>query len=237
MRSAAGGAARPRDRQQVVVGPGVEQGVFGQRARRHQPHHAAADHALVAALARLGRVLHLLADRDAVAERDQAMQIVLGALHRHAAHRDIGALVPAALGQHDAERPGGDLGVLEEQFVEIAHPVEQQQFGMRGLDLQKLFHHRRHARGVLRWRSGLGRNGDGLLDRHCAANYKILLPGPIALPRQSAFSTLQAARRAPSLFRGHSHPAPKRRSGARHQLTCREGAPKTRHPAGQPRKS
>ena len=64
---AAGGAARPRDRQQVIVGLGVEQGVFGQRARRHQPHHAAAHHALVAALARLGRVLHLLADRDAVA--------------------------------------------------------------------------------------------------------------------------------------------------------------------------
>ena len=64
---AAGGRARPRDRQQIIVGPGVEQRVFGQRARRHQPHHAAAHHALVAAGARFCRVLGLLAHRDAMA--------------------------------------------------------------------------------------------------------------------------------------------------------------------------
>jgi len=37
----------------------------------------------------------------------------------------------------------GDFSVLEEQFVEIAHPVEQQQPGIGGLDLEVLFHHRR----------------------------------------------------------------------------------------------
>ncbi len=104
MRSPPADATRPRDRQQIVVGPCVEQRVFGQRARRHQPHHVAAHDAFVAAGARRGRVLHLLADRDPMALRDQAMQIVVGALHRHAAHRDIRALMLAALGQHDAER-------------------------------------------------------------------------------------------------------------------------------------
>ena len=157
-----------RDRQQVIVGARVEQRVFGQRARRHQPHHVAAHHALVAARARGGRIFGLLAHRDAMARRDQAMQIVLGALDRHAAHRDVHALMLAALGQHDAERLRGDLGVLEEQFVEIAHPVEQQQAGMGGLDLEILFHHRRDARRRVGVRGvGVGwRNGDGLLDRH-----------------------------------------------------------------------
>ncbi len=146
MRSPPDERARARDRQQIVVGPGVEQRVFGQRARRHQPHHVAADHALVAARARRGRILRLLAHRDAMAGFDQPMQIVLGAFHRHAAHRDIHALMLAAFGQHDAERARGDFGVLEKQLVEIAHPVEQQQPGIGGLDLQVLFHHRRDAR-------------------------------------------------------------------------------------------
>ena len=59
----------------------------------------------------------------------------------------------AALGQHDAERAGGDFGILEEQLVEIAHPVEQQAIRIGGLDLDVLLHHRRDARR-LRRRSG-----------------------------------------------------------------------------------
>ena len=91
-----------------------------------------------AALLRLGRVFDLLADRDAVAERDQPVQIFVGAVDRHAAHRDVAAEMLAALGQHDAERARGDLGVLEEQFVEIAHPVEQQAIRIGGLDLDDI---------------------------------------------------------------------------------------------------
>ena len=163
---AAGRAARAGDREQIIVGAGIEQGVFGQRARRHQAHHAAADHALVAAGARGGRILGLLADRDAMAGLDQAVQIIFASLHRHAAHGDVHALMLAALCQHDAERPGGDLGVLEEQFVEVAHPVEQQETGMGGLYFKVLFHHRRDARGRLRGASGLGWNRNGLLDGH-----------------------------------------------------------------------
>ncbi len=100
----AGRGARARDRQQIVVAPRVEQRVLGQRAGRDQPHDVAPHHALAAALLRLGRVLDLLADRDAMAERDQAVQIFVGAMDRHAAHRDVAAEMLAALGQHDAER-------------------------------------------------------------------------------------------------------------------------------------
>ena len=67
-----------------------------------------------AALLRLRRVLDLLADGDAMAERDEAVEIVVGAFDRHAAHADVFALVLAALGQHDAERAARDLRVLEE---------------------------------------------------------------------------------------------------------------------------
>ena len=126
-----------------------------------------------AALPGLGRVLDLLADRDAVAGRDQPLQIVVGALDRHAAHRDVLALMLAALGQHDAERARGDLGVAEEQFVEIAHPVEQQAVGIGGFDLDKLRHHRRDAAGIGLRRppcgvcgQGLGGRGGGIIAAH-----------------------------------------------------------------------
>ena len=94
------------------------------------------------------------------------------------------ALMLAAFGQHDAERARGDFGILEEQLVEIAHPVEQQQPGIGGLDLQILFHHRRDARAPRLARLG-GRVGrEWVLDRHGGANYKILPPDPIGLPRR-----------------------------------------------------
>ena len=80
-----------------------------------------------------------------MAERDQPVQIFLGALDRNAAHRDVAIEMLAALGQHDAERAAGDLGVPEKQFVEIPHAVEQQAIGVAGLDLEVLRHHRADA--------------------------------------------------------------------------------------------
>ena len=80
---------------------------------------------------------------DAVALADQPVQIIVGALDRHAAHGDVLPLMLAALRQDDAERAGGDLGVVEEQFVEIAHPVEQEGARIFGLDRGILRHHRR----------------------------------------------------------------------------------------------
>ena len=69
--------------------PGVEQALLGQRARRDEAHHVAPDHGLGPALPRLGRVLDLLAHRDAMALRDQALEIFVGGMHRHAAHGDV----------------------------------------------------------------------------------------------------------------------------------------------------
>ena len=64
----------------------------------------------------------------------------------------------------------GDLGVLEEQLVEIAHPVEQQAIRIGGLDLDVLLHHRRGARRRIRRRIGreAGR-GEGTGGIHGAA--------------------------------------------------------------------
>ena len=153
----AGRGAAARQRQQVIVALGVEQRILGQRAGRHQPHHVAAHHALGAALARFRRVFELFADRDAMAERDQPMQIFVGALDRHAAHRNVAAEMLAALGQHDAERARGDFGVVEEQFVEIAHPVEQQAIRIGRLDLDILLHHRGDAARLRRVALGVAR--------------------------------------------------------------------------------
>lgn len=61
-------------------------------------------------------------------------------MHRHAAHRDRLAIMFAALGQRDIQRPGGFGGILEEQFVEIPHAIEQQAIGIRRLDAQILSH-------------------------------------------------------------------------------------------------
>jgi hypothetical protein len=76
-------------------------------------------------------------------ERDQAVQVVISAMDWNTTHRNIAAEMLAALGEHDAERSRGDLGVLEEQFIEIAHPVEQQAIWIGGFDLDVLLHHRR----------------------------------------------------------------------------------------------
>ena len=128
---------------EIIVPPRLEQGLLGQRAGGDEADDLAADHGLRAALARLGRVLHLLADRDAEALADQRQQVALGRVHRHAAHRDVLAEMLAALGQRDVEGGAGRLGVGEEHLVEVAHPVEQQRIRMLRLVLQILRHHRR----------------------------------------------------------------------------------------------
>ena len=102
----------------------VEQPVLGQGAGGHDPDHGAPHRPFRAAPPGLGRVLDLLADRDLEAGADQAREIGLGGMHRDAAHRDVGALVPAALGQRDVERRRRRDRVLEEQLVEIPHPEE-----------------------------------------------------------------------------------------------------------------
>ncbi len=85
----------------------------------------------------LGGVLHLLAHRDLEAFGDQPLQIAVGGMHRHAAHLDVLAqMALAALGERDVECRRGLFGILEEQLVEIAHPVEQKIARVLGLELQ-----------------------------------------------------------------------------------------------------
>ena len=130
----------------VRVARRVHEGaVLGQGAGRHHPHDVASHHRLRAALLGLGGVLQLFADGDLVADADQPGEVALHRMDRHAGHRDVLALMLAALGQGDAERGRRDLGVLEEQLVEVAHAEEQHGFGLCSLDQQVLGHDRRSA--------------------------------------------------------------------------------------------
>ncbi len=129
-------------RGEEIVGAGIEQALLGQGARGDKADHVAADHGLRPALPRFRRILDLLANGNAVALGDQALEVVVGGVDRHAAHRDVLAQMLAALGERDAERARGDGRVVEEQLVEIPHAVEQEAIGIGGFDLEILGHHR-----------------------------------------------------------------------------------------------
>ncbi len=148
---------QPRQRRQVVVAPRVEQTILGQGAGGDHPYHVTCHQRLAAALAGLGRILELLADGDLEAFADQPLQIELGTVHRHPAHGDVHAGVPAPSGQRDVEGGCRLLGILEEQLVEIAHAEEQQGTRMSGLERLVLGDHRRGLglrRGSLAGRAG-----------------------------------------------------------------------------------
>jgi hypothetical protein len=71
-------------------------------------------------------------------------------MNRNAAERHVLAEIFAALGERDAKRARGDLGVLEKHLVEIAHPVEQQAIRIGNFYFDVLRHRRRHAAFVSR---------------------------------------------------------------------------------------
>ena len=114
------------------------------------------DHGLGAALAGLGRGLKLFADGGLEPLPDQPRQIAVQRMHRHPGHGDVLALVLAALGQGDAQGLRGDLGVLEEQLVEIAHAEEDDGVRLAGLGRQELRH---DGRRPLAGRDGVGCRG------------------------------------------------------------------------------
>ena len=117
-----------------------EQVALGQRPRRDDADDLALDRSL-------GRadLADLLADRDRLAEPDQLGEVGVDRVHRHAGHRDRLARARAARGQGDVEQAMRALRVIEEELVEVAHPVEEERVGMLGLDAQVLLHHRRVA--------------------------------------------------------------------------------------------
>jgi hypothetical protein len=87
----------------------------------------------------------LLADRDRFAELDELGEVAFDRVHGHAAHRNRLAVARAARRKGDVEEARGLLRVVEEELVEVAHPVEEERLGMGGLDAQVLGHHRRRA--------------------------------------------------------------------------------------------
>ncbi len=141
------GAGGTKEPGQIIAGPRVEERLLRQRSRRDKAHDVSAHDRLAAPLSRFGRILELLAHGDPVAEPDQALEILVGAVDRNAAHGNVLALMLAPLGQHDAERAGGNDGVLEKELVEVAHPVPEQTVGVGGLDLEELRHGRRRLHG------------------------------------------------------------------------------------------
>jgi hypothetical protein len=114
-------AARLGKPGEVVVAARVEEAIFGQGARGHHPHDGAPHRPFGAALLGLGGVLDLVADRHLEAGTDQTREIGFGGMDRHAAHRDVGAVMPAALGQRDVESLRGSNRVVEEQLEKIPH--------------------------------------------------------------------------------------------------------------------
>ncbi|OIQ73326.1 hypothetical protein GALL_450370 [mine drainage metagenome] len=138
-----------RHGQQCAVGALVEQAVVDSRAGR--------DDALDAALQRPLRARHvadLFADRHRFAQAHEPRQIGVERLRRHAGHHDRVPGRLAAPRQRQVEQRRGALGVGVEQFIEIAHPVQQQDVRVFGLDAQVLLHHRRVTIEVLRRRGG-----------------------------------------------------------------------------------
>src|ERR1035437_10089657 len=88
------------------------------------------------------RVFHLFADGDLEAFADQLADVVLGGVVWHAAHRYGNAFFLVARGQRDLQLPRREHGVLEEEFVEVAQPEEDERVGMVFLDRGILPHQR-----------------------------------------------------------------------------------------------
>jgi hypothetical protein len=136
----AAGAAKAR---QYVRRARLQERVFRERAGRDEAYHLAPDDRLGAAPSGLRRILHLLADRHTKTLADQLLQIGVGGVHGHAAHRNVLAEMPAALGQRDIERLGRLRRVLEKKLVKVPHAVENKIVGVGRLDRQILRHQRR----------------------------------------------------------------------------------------------
>ena len=89
------------------------------------------------------RVLHLVADRDAVAALDQAGDVALGRVVGDAAHGDGLPLLLVARGEGDLQLARRGDGVVVEELVEVPQPEHQQGAGDLLLDGVILPHERR----------------------------------------------------------------------------------------------
>ena len=102
-----------------VVGHASQQILLDKRARCHHPHHLAVDE--VASLRRL----HLLADGDLIAPRDQLAEVGIERVVWNSRERHPLALAHGPRGQRDLELPRHRLCVLIERFVKVAEAEEE----------------------------------------------------------------------------------------------------------------
>ena len=137
------------DGRQQCVTPLVQQRVVGDGAGSDDPHDLAFDRALG-----LGGIPDLLADRDRLALAHRTGKVVVEGLNRYARHRNRLAAGRAACRQGDVEQARGLARILEEQLVEVPHPVEQEHVRVLRLDAQVLG----HDRGLGRFRARIGQS-------------------------------------------------------------------------------
>ena len=90
-----------------------------------------------------------------LAELHQPGEILVDGMEGNPGHRNRFAGGCAAARQRDVEQPRRLARVVEEQLVEVAHPIEQQHVRMVSLDAQVLLHHGRMRRSGQFARSGV----------------------------------------------------------------------------------
>ena len=110
---------REEARQKNVLASG-ELFRVGERAGSHH-----ADHLPLHQPARLGGILDLVAQRHLVPLPDQARHVAVHRVVRNSAHGGGVGRSLAARGEGDLQHPGSLQGVIEEHFIEIAHPEHQ----------------------------------------------------------------------------------------------------------------
>ena len=129
------------DRDEVVVGPLLQQAGLDHRAGRDDADDVAVDQRTAV---RLGG---LLADGDPVALADESCEVAVEGVVRHAGERHDFALPHVALRQDDPGVAGEHTSVVVERLVEVAHAEQQQRAGVARL----------HVEVLLTDRSGHGR--------------------------------------------------------------------------------
>ena len=115
-------------REEVVPAIG-DQASLDDGPGRHDPYDLPTNESL-----RLPGVLHLLADGDAEAALDESGQVVLDGVMRYARHRHAAILAGVSARERQLELACREYGILEEELVEVSHPVEQQPLGMLVLE-------------------------------------------------------------------------------------------------------
>ena len=179
------------DRHQEVVACAVQPLVGEDRAGAHRLDHLAPHHPLGVLW-----ILHLLANGYPVAAFHEAPQVPVGGLDRHARQRDLGGGAAVAARECQAQFPSGELRVVEEHLVEVAHAEKQNRIGMARLDCAVLLHQR-----------GLGLRRRALPSAHCCSSTTNGLPPSRCLSSAtSRWAALRSGKRPTRTLKSPSAP-------------------------------